>query len=75
MAVREGDSQNFVSSLRADQQRINDLEGRVDNVLLRLSALELRSPERLVDKVMTRKQVGSLLDTSYRLRVLGFPYA
>lgn len=62
--------ENFVRSLRDDQQRIADLEGRVVNVLRRLSALELRSPKRLIDKVMTRKQVDSLLDTSYRLRAL-----
>jgi len=31
----------------------------------------LRSPQRLIDKVMTRKQVDSLLETSYRLRALG----
>ncbi|WP_043809096.1 hypothetical protein [Rhodococcus triatomae] len=62
--------ENFVRSLRDDQQRIADLEGRVADVLRRLSALELRSPKRLVDKVMTRKQVDSLLDASYRLRAL-----
>lgn len=62
--------ENFVQSLRTDQQRINDLEGRIQNVLWRLSALELRSPKRLIDKVMTRKQVDSLLDASYRLRAL-----
>ncbi|BCN73124.1 hypothetical protein RE0327_17230 [Prescottella equi] len=61
---------NFVRSLRDDQRRIADLESRVENVLRRLSTLELRSPKRLVDKVMTRKQVDSLLDTSYRLRAL-----
>lgn len=62
--------ENFVRSLRDDQQRIAVLEGRVENVLRRLSALELRSPKRIIDKVMTRKQVDSLLDTSYRLRAL-----
>ena len=62
--------ENFVRSLREDQQRINDLEGRIENVLRRLSALELRTPKRLIDKVMTRKQVDSLLDASYRLRAL-----
>ena len=62
--------ENFVRSLRDDQQRINDLEGRIENVLRRLSALELRTPKRLIDKVMTRKQVDSLLDASYRLRAL-----
>lgn len=62
--------ENFVRSLRDDQQRIADLESRVENILRRLSALELRSPKRLIDKVMTRKQVDNLLDTSYRLRAL-----
>lgn len=62
--------ENFVRSLRDDQQRIADLEGRLENVLRRLSALELRSPKRLIDKVMTRKQVDNLLEVSYRLRAL-----
>ena len=62
---------NFVRSLNDDQQRILDLEARIDTVLLRLSALEVRSPKRLIDQVMTRKQVDSLLKTSYRLRALG----
>lgn len=62
--------ENFVRSLRDDQHRVAVLEGRVENVLRRLSALELRSPKRLIGKVMTRKQVDSLLETSYRLRAL-----
>lgn len=62
--------ENFARSLREDQQRINDLEGRIENVLRRLSAIELRTPKRLIDKMMTRKQVDSLLDASYRLRAL-----
>jgi hypothetical protein len=63
--------ESFVRSLKDDHQRILELEARIDNVLLRLSALEVRSPQRLIDKVMTRKQVDSLLKTSYRLRALG----
>lgn len=63
--------ENFVRSLNDDQQRIIDLEARIENVLLRLSTLEMRSPKRLIDKVMTRKQVDILLETSYRLRELG----
>jgi len=63
--------ENFLRSLKADQQRIDELEARIGGVLLRLSALELRSPKRLIDKVMTRKQVDVLLETSYRLRALG----
>jgi len=31
----------------------------------------VRPPQRLKDKVFTRKQVDSLLETSYRLRSLG----
>lgn len=62
---------NFVQSLQEDQLKIDELEDRIRTVLLRLSSLELRSPKRLVDKVMTRRQVESLLDTSYRLRSLG----
>lgn len=75
-AVEAGQSEednpfaNFLQSLRVDQQRINELEARIGTVLLRLSQLELRSPKRLIDKVMTRKQVDSLLDASYRLRAL-----
>lgn len=63
--------ENFVRSLNADQQRIVELEGRIDRVLRRLSELEVRTPKRLIDKVMTRKQVDELLETSYRLRALG----
>jgi hypothetical protein len=63
--------ENFVRSLKVDNQRIDELDARIGNVLLRLSALELRSPKRLIDKVMTRGQVDGLLDTSYRLRALG----
>lgn len=62
--------ENFIRSLQIDQQRIDELEARINTVLLRLSALELRSPKRLIDKVMTRKQVDALLDTSYRLKAL-----
>ncbi len=63
--------ENFVRSLRNDEQRILDLEARIEDVLRRLSELEVRSPQRLIDKVMTRKQVDDLLETSYRLRALG----
>jgi hypothetical protein len=63
--------ESFVRSLKDDEQRIHELEARIDNVLLRLSGLEVRSPKRLIDQVMTRKQVDSLLETSYRLRDLG----
>lgn len=63
--------ENFARSLKTDQHRIDELETRIGGVLLRLSALELQTPKRLVDKFMTRKQVDSLLESSYRLRELG----
>jgi hypothetical protein len=63
--------ENFVRSLKADQQRIDELEARIATVLRRLSALELRSPRGLIDKVMTRGAADSLLESSYRLRALG----
>ncbi len=68
---RDNPFEHFLRSLNHDQQRILELEARIDNVLLRLSALEVRSPKRLIDQVMTRKQVDTLLETSYRLRALG----
>ena len=67
---QENPFENFARSLREDQQRIDDLEVRIENVLRRLSAIELRTPKRLIDKMMTRKQVDGLLDASYRLRAL-----
>lgn len=63
--------ENFVRSLNADQQRVDELEDRIASVLFKLSSLELRSPQRLLDKVMTRGQVDDLLDAAYRLRALG----
>jgi hypothetical protein len=59
--------ENFVRSLKTDQQRILELETRIDQVLRRLSELEVRTPNRLIDKVMTRKQV----ETSSSRRRIG----
>lgn len=63
--------ENFVRSLKIDQQRIEELDARIATVLLRLSALELRSPQGITERFMTRGQVDGLLETSYRLRALG----
>jgi hypothetical protein len=63
--------ENFVRSLKADQQRVDQLEADIASALLRLSSLELRSPNRLLDKLMTRGQVDELLAAVYRLRELG----
>lgn len=63
--------EHFVSSLKLDQRRIDELEGRIGAVLLRLSTLELQSPQGIFDALMSRHQVDELLSTSYRLRALG----
>lgn len=63
--------ENFVRSLKADQQRVDELEAGIASVLFRLSSLELRSPNRLIDRVMTRGQVDELLQAVYLLRELG----
>ncbi|WP_311209488.1 MULTISPECIES: hypothetical protein [unclassified Aeromicrobium] len=62
--------EGFLLSLQEDQRRVDRLQSRVEEVLRRLASLEVRSPKRLIDKVMTRKQVDDLLETSYRLRAL-----
>lgn len=62
--------EHFVHSLKTDQRRTDELEERIRQVLLRISALELQSPTRFLDRLMTRKQVDELLDASYRLRTL-----
>jgi hypothetical protein len=69
--------ESFVRSLNADQRRIDELEQRITNVLLRLSSLKVGPPKRLSGKVMTRGQVDGLLDASYRIRALadGIPAA
>ena len=63
--------ENFVRSLKADQQRVDQLEAGIASALLRLSSLEVRSPRGLLDKLMTRGQVDDLLAAAYRLRELG----
>lgn len=63
--------ENFVRSLKADQQRVDELESKIASVLLRLSTLEVRSPSRLLNTLMTRDQVDDLLESAYRLRELG----
>lgn len=62
---------NFSRSMQSDHERVDRLEAGITSVLIRLSALELRSPSRLRDRVMTRGQVDELLAISYRLRALG----
>lgn len=63
--------ENFARRLHADQKSIDELERTISSVLLRLSTMEIRSPRRRLDSLMTRGQVDELLETTYRLRDLG----
>ncbi len=59
---------HFVRSLRADQQRVDELEAGIAAVLSRLSTVELRPSSRLKDRLMTRGEVDAILKAAYSLR-------
>lgn len=62
----------FLNELGTDEQRLNDLETRLDGVLLQLSTLDLKRPNGLVKKVHYKpSEVDRLLDAARRLRNLG----
>jgi hypothetical protein len=63
--------ENFVRTLKADQQRVDELESGIATVLRRLSTLELTRPHRLRNFMFTAGEVDGLLRASYRLRALG----
>jgi hypothetical protein len=63
--------ENFAHALKADQQRLDNLEAGIAGVLLRLSSLELSRPRRLRSSVITPGQVDRLLRTAYRVQALG----
>ena len=61
----------FLSELRSDEQRLNDLESSINSVLLRLSSLELKRPSGLLKKVhYAPSEVDKLLTAAYRLKGL-----
>lgn len=62
---------SFLSELRSDEQRLNDLESSINGVLLRLSSLELKRPSGLLKKVhYAPSDVDKLLTAAYRLKGL-----
>lgn len=63
--------ENFVRALKADQQRLDQLESGIASVLRRVSALELTRPHRLQDFVFTPRDVDRLLRASHRIHELG----
>lgn len=57
---------SFLSELRSDEQRLNDLESNIDGVLMRLSSLELKRPSGLLKKVhYAPSDVDKLLTAAY----------
>lgn len=63
--------ENFVRALRADQQRLDQLESSIAKVLVRLSTLELARPRGLRPPVFTYGQVDRLMEAANRIHALG----
>ncbi len=63
--------ENFVSTLKADQQRVTALEAGITAVLRRLSTLQLDRSHGVRDFVFSAAEVDRLLRTSHKLRELG----
>ena len=57
--------ENFMRALKADQQRIDQLESGIASVHVRVSALELTRSHRLKDLVITPGDVDRLLRASH----------
>lgn len=61
----------FLSELRNDEQRLHDLEACINEVLLKISSLELKRPSGLLKKLhYAPSDVDRLLNAAYRLRSL-----
>ncbi|MET9205074.1 hypothetical protein ABZW38_07910 [Streptomyces bacillaris] len=63
--------ESFTRALRRDQQRLDELESGITDVLVRLSALELARPGGLRPPVFTPGEVDRLMRAMYRIRRLG----
>ncbi|MGY4922864.1 hypothetical protein [Streptomyces sp. 900105755] len=62
--------ENFTRELKRDQQRLDELESGIAGVLVRLSALELASPQGWMP-VFTTDEVNRLMRAAHRIRTLG----
>lgn len=76
-AVEHGQSdeenrfENFVRTLKTDEERINALEAGIASVLVELSNLRITAPKRARDRVMMRSEVDHLLDSVRRVHEVG----
>lgn len=61
----------FLSTLRDDERRLDELESGISSVLLRLSTLELKPSGGIRSLMWTQGDVDHLLKVAYRLRALG----
>ena len=63
---------SFLSALAIDEKNLHKLESRIQDVLLRLSSLELKRPSGLLKKLhYSPSEVDKLLTAAYRLKGLG----
>ncbi|MCI9889425.1 hypothetical protein JT358_13295 [Micrococcales bacterium 31B] len=63
---------SFLSELNSEERRLNDLESGINNVLIRLSSLELKRPGGLLKRpIYSPYDVDKLLNAAYRLKGLG----
>ncbi|GGX06615.1 hypothetical protein GCM10010297_30220 [Streptomyces malachitofuscus] len=62
--------ESFTRALKADQQRLDELESGIADVLVRLSTLELARPQGL-RPVFTTAEVDRLMRAAHRIRRLG----
>lgn len=62
---------HFTRALKADQQRLDDLESGIAGVLLHLSSLELARPQGLRAPVFTSREVDRLMRAAHLLHELG----
>jgi len=61
---------NFTRALKADQQRLDQMESGIAGVLLRLSSVELTRPHGLRAPVFTSREVDRLMRAAHRIREL-----
>ncbi len=63
--------ESFVRALKADHQRLDELESGIARVLLRLSALELSRPQSLRAPVFTSREVDRLMLAARHVHAIG----
>lgn len=61
----------FVQSLKADQQRVDELAAGIHGVLRKLGELQLKRPGGFTNTLFSKGEVDDLLKAAYRLRELG----